>query len=133
MKDLAAKTIAGIVPTREEACKLSDDELVERLVSVRGIGAWTVEMFLIFNLGRPDVLPDPRSRRKKRLVGHLRQETHAQAERTPRLRRTMAPLSHHRQLVHVASLRTRRLHSHQQNPPPKVRKRIKNNHHRPQK
>jgi 3-methyladenine DNA glycosylase/8-oxoguanine DNA glycosylase len=57
MKDLAAKTIAGVVPTREEAHKLSDDELVERLVSVRGIGSWTVEMFLIFNLGRPDVLP----------------------------------------------------------------------------
>jgi DNA-3-methyladenine glycosylase II len=57
MKDLAAKTIEGIVPNREQACELSDDELVERLVSVRGIGAWTVEMFLIFNLGRPDVLP----------------------------------------------------------------------------
>jgi len=57
MKDLAAKTIEGIVPTREQACALSDQELVERLVSVRGIGAWTVEMFLIFNLGRPDVLP----------------------------------------------------------------------------
>ena len=57
MKDLAAKTIEGIVPTREQAEKLSDDDLVERLVSVRGIGAWTVEMFLIFNLGRPDVLP----------------------------------------------------------------------------
>jgi DNA-3-methyladenine glycosylase II len=57
MKDLAAKTISGIVPTREQACAMSDEELVERLVSVRGIGAWTVEMFLIFNLGRPDVLP----------------------------------------------------------------------------
>ena len=57
MKDLAAKTLKGIVPTREQAEQLSDDELVERLVSVRGIGAWTVEMFLIFNLGRPDVLP----------------------------------------------------------------------------
>ena len=57
MKDLAAKTLQGIVPTREDACKMSDEELVERLVSVRGIGAWTVEMFLIFNLGRPDVLP----------------------------------------------------------------------------
>src|SRR6202140_5308737 len=57
MKDLARKTIDGIVPTREQAEKLSDAELVERLDSVRGIGAWTVEMFLIFNLGRPDVLP----------------------------------------------------------------------------
>src|ERR1700676_4728644 len=57
MKDLPRKTIDGIVPTREQAEKMSDAELVERLDSVRGIGAWTVEMFLIFNLGRPDVLP----------------------------------------------------------------------------
>ena len=57
MKDLAQKTIAGTVPALEEARKLSDEELVKRLVSVRGIGAWTVEMFLIFRLGRPDVLP----------------------------------------------------------------------------
>ncbi|PYT60506.1 MAG: DNA-3-methyladenine glycosylase 2 family protein [Acidobacteria bacterium] len=57
MKDLARKTIEGIVPTLEQAEKHSDEELVKRLVSVRGIGAWTVEMFLIFRLGRPDVLP----------------------------------------------------------------------------
>jgi DNA-3-methyladenine glycosylase II len=57
MKDLARKTLEGVVPTHEEALTMSDDELVERLVSVRGIGAWTVEMFLIFRLGRPDVLP----------------------------------------------------------------------------
>jgi DNA-3-methyladenine glycosylase II len=57
IKDLARKAIAGIVPTHEEALKLSDEELIERLDSVRGIGAWTVEMFLIFRLGRPDVLP----------------------------------------------------------------------------
>ena len=57
MKDLAQKTIDGIVPSLEESERLSDEELVKRLVSVRGIGAWTVEMFLIFRLGRPDVLP----------------------------------------------------------------------------
>jgi DNA-3-methyladenine glycosylase II len=57
MKDLAQKTIDGVVPTLEAARQLSDQELVERLISVRGIGAWTVEMFLIFRLGRPDVLP----------------------------------------------------------------------------
>src|SRR5262249_37328654 len=51
------KTIDGIIPTREQAETMSDEELVERLASVRGVGAWTVEMFLIFNLGRPDVLP----------------------------------------------------------------------------
>jgi DNA-3-methyladenine glycosylase II len=57
MKDLAKKTIEGVVPTLDDARKLSDEELVARLTSVRGIGAWTVEMFLIFRLGRPDVLP----------------------------------------------------------------------------
>jgi DNA-3-methyladenine glycosylase II len=57
MKDLAQKTIDGVVPTLKQAQELSDEELVKRLVSVRGIGAWTVEMFLIFSLGRPDVLP----------------------------------------------------------------------------
>ena len=57
MRDLAQKTLDGIVPTHDEALKLSDDELIERLDSVRGIGRWTVEMFLIFRLGRPDVLP----------------------------------------------------------------------------
>ncbi len=57
VRDLAKKTIEGIVPTMEEARRLSDEELVKRLITVRGIGAWTVEMFLIFRLGRPDVLP----------------------------------------------------------------------------
>lgn len=57
MKDLARKTVAGVVPSLEQAHEMSDDDLVERIVSVRGIGAWTVEMFLIFRLGRPDVLP----------------------------------------------------------------------------
>ncbi len=57
MRDLAQKTLDGVVPSHDEAVKMSDEELVERLVSVRGIGAWTVEMFLIFRLGRPDVLP----------------------------------------------------------------------------
>src|SRR5580693_521217 len=57
VRDLAQKTIDGIVPTLEDAQKMPDQELVDRLISVRGIGAWTVEMFLIFRLGRPDVLP----------------------------------------------------------------------------
>jgi DNA-3-methyladenine glycosylase II len=57
MRDLAEKAIQGIVPTHDEALQLSDQDLIDRLDSVRGIGAWTVEMFLIFRLGRPDVLP----------------------------------------------------------------------------
>lgn len=56
-KDLARKTMDGIVPTLAEAETMSNEELIARLISVRGIGAWTVEMFLIFRLGRPDVLP----------------------------------------------------------------------------
>jgi DNA-3-methyladenine glycosylase II len=57
VKDLARKTLEGVVPTLEAAQTMSDEALVTRLISVRGIGAWTVEMFLIFRLGRPDVLP----------------------------------------------------------------------------
>ena len=57
MKELARKTLAGVVPTLAQAHGMSDEELVARLVSVRGIGVWSVEMFLIFRLGRPDVLP----------------------------------------------------------------------------
>ncbi|HEV2296906.1 MAG TPA: hypothetical protein VGR72_00120 [Candidatus Acidoferrales bacterium] len=57
VRDLAQRTIEGIVPTLRQAQEMSDKELVERLDSVRGVGAWTVEMFLIFRLGRPDVLP----------------------------------------------------------------------------
>lgn len=57
VKDLAQKTIDGIVPPLARLRKLSDDEIVARLTQVRGIGPWTVEMLLIFRLGRPDVLP----------------------------------------------------------------------------
>ena len=57
LKDLAARTLDGTVPTHAEIIKLRDAEIVERLTEVRGIGPWTVEMLLIFRLGRPDVLP----------------------------------------------------------------------------
>ncbi|NLO80021.1 MAG: DNA-3-methyladenine glycosylase 2 family protein [Xanthomonadaceae bacterium] len=56
-KDLAAKTIAGLVPAPEALAGMDDEEIIARLTSVRGIGRWTAEMLLIFNLGRPDVLP----------------------------------------------------------------------------
>jgi DNA-3-methyladenine glycosylase II len=56
-RDLAAKTLDGVVPPLDALHALSDDALVERLTAVRGVGPWTVEMLLIFNLGRPDVLP----------------------------------------------------------------------------
>src|SRR5690348_7571679 len=57
IKDLARKTLDGVVPPYEILQTLADDEIVERLTQVRGIGRWTVEMLLMFRLGRPDVLP----------------------------------------------------------------------------
>jgi len=56
IRDLAARTIDGTVPTPKQAHRMSDEELIERLDSVRGVGRWTVEMLLIFRLGRPDIL-----------------------------------------------------------------------------
>ena len=56
-RDLAAKTLDGTVPTHAAIKKLSNAEIVERLTAVRGIGPWTVEMLLIFRMGRPDVFP----------------------------------------------------------------------------
>ena len=57
VKDLARHAVEGTIPTPAQARTLSDEELIERLTAVRGIGRWTVEMLLIFRLGRPDVLP----------------------------------------------------------------------------
>ena len=57
LKDLAAKTLDGTVPTLARLRRMGDEEIIEKLIQVRGIGRWTVEMLLIFRLGRPDVLP----------------------------------------------------------------------------
>lgn len=56
-KDLAAKTLDGTVPPLAKLRRMSEEEIHERLVQVRGIGEWSVQMFLMFRLGRPDVLP----------------------------------------------------------------------------
>ena len=57
IRDIAEKTLSGVVPTPRQIVKLSDDEIIARLTEVRGVGRWTVEMLLIFQLGRKDVLP----------------------------------------------------------------------------
>jgi DNA-3-methyladenine glycosylase II len=57
IKDLATKAVEGIVPTPKELKKLDNEQIIERLTTIRGIGSWTVEMMLIFRLGRQDVLP----------------------------------------------------------------------------
>jgi DNA-3-methyladenine glycosylase II len=57
LRDLAAKTLDGTVPTLPTIRRMTDEEIIEHLTQVRGIGRWTVEMLLIFRLGRPDVFP----------------------------------------------------------------------------
>jgi DNA-3-methyladenine glycosylase II len=57
LKDLAAKTLDGTVPTARQMAGMSDEEIIERLIQVRGIGRWTAEMLLLFELARPDVWP----------------------------------------------------------------------------
>ncbi len=57
LRDLAEKTLDGTLPAKRELLCLDDETIIERLTVVRGIGRWTVEMLLIFHLGRPDILP----------------------------------------------------------------------------
>ena len=56
-RDLSEKTLDGTVPTLARLKRMEDSEIIERLVQVRGIGQWTVEMLLMFHLGRPDIMP----------------------------------------------------------------------------
>jgi DNA-3-methyladenine glycosylase II len=57
IRDIAAKTLDGTIPSSRVIARLSDEEIIERLTAARGVGRWTVEMLLIFQLGREDVLP----------------------------------------------------------------------------
>lgn len=57
IKDIALKTQEGIVPSSEEVSVLKDQEIIERLTACYGVGTWTVQMMLIFQLGRPDIWP----------------------------------------------------------------------------
>ena len=57
LKDIAARTLDGKIPPRRALARMKDEAIIERLVEARGVGRWTVEMFLMFTLGRPDVLP----------------------------------------------------------------------------
>jgi 3-methyladenine DNA glycosylase/8-oxoguanine DNA glycosylase len=57
VQEIARNALAGVLPGRREIARLSDEEIVERLTAIKGVGRWSVEMFLMFGLGRPDVLP----------------------------------------------------------------------------
>jgi len=54
---IAQKAVDGHIPTLDECDRMTDEEILARLIQIKGVGRWTVEMLLIFNLGRPDVLP----------------------------------------------------------------------------
>ena len=57
LRDISQKRLDGVIPEARALSKLSDEEIIERLTAARGVGRWTVEMYLMFTLGRPDVLP----------------------------------------------------------------------------
>jgi 3-methyladenine DNA glycosylase/8-oxoguanine DNA glycosylase len=57
LRDLAQHSVDGTLPTVAQAHRMDDEQLIGRLVCVRGIGTWTAHMFLMFRLGRPDILP----------------------------------------------------------------------------
>ena len=71
LRDLAARTLDGTVPTHASIRKMSDAAIIEHLTQVRGIGSWTVEMLFIFRMGRPDVFPSHRLRRPQGFRAHL--------------------------------------------------------------
>jgi 3-methyladenine DNA glycosylase/8-oxoguanine DNA glycosylase len=57
VKDVAQKRLDGVIPEARKLTRMKDEEIIERLTQARGVGRWTVEMYLMFTLGRPDVLP----------------------------------------------------------------------------
>ena len=57
LKDIAARSLDGSIPHRRALARMKNEAIIERLVEARGVGRWTVEMFLMFTLGRPDILP----------------------------------------------------------------------------
>jgi DNA-3-methyladenine glycosylase II len=57
LRDLAAKSLDGTIPGFRVLARMSDDEIVAHLTQVKGVGLWTAQMFLMFSLGRPDVMP----------------------------------------------------------------------------
>ena len=102
IRDLAHQAKQGEIPTLEQARALDDAELIERLTAVRGIGRWTVQMLLIFRLGRPDVLPSRRLRRPQGLRDRVPQARAAGAEGRREARRALGAAPQRGELVPVA-------------------------------
>ncbi|MEJ1971513.1 MAG: hypothetical protein WDM96_03065 [Lacunisphaera sp.] len=105
IRDLAARCRDGTVPTFAEAHALADEELIERLTTVRGIGPWTVHMLLIFHLGRPDVMPTGDFAIRLAFKKLYRKRKDPKPEHIIRQRPSVAALSLGRQLVSLALAR----------------------------
>ena len=105
IRDICARTLDGTVPTAAEAetALFDDSNLIARLVSIRGVGRWTVEMVLISTLGRPDVLPvdDFGVREGWRLITGCRRAA-AAAKELAAIGAGVGTLPHYRRLVPVA-------------------------------
>ena len=103
IKDLAAKTLDGTVPSGRALLRMSDDEIIARLTQVRGIGRWTVEMLLLFDLGRPDVWPVADYGVQKGFAKTFRKRKLPTPKATDEARREMAAVSLRCGLVFLAS------------------------------
>ena len=88
LRDLAKRTEEGAIPSLAELHGMEDQAVIERLTEVRGIGRWTVEMLLMFRLGRPDVLPvDDYGVRKGYMVAFKKRDLPTRSELEKRGRR----------------------------------------------
>ena len=102
IRDIAEKTLAGVVPSSRQIVKLSDEEIIARLTEVRGVGRWTVEMLVIFQLGRHGRFAGGRFWRAQRLSPRLQKTRDAEAERPAQVRRKLAAAPHHGGVVSLA-------------------------------
>jgi 3-methyladenine DNA glycosylase/8-oxoguanine DNA glycosylase len=102
LRDLAAKCLDGTVPNKRALSRMADEEIIERISQVRGIGRWTVEMMLLFRLGRPNVLPvdDYGVRKGMQRLYKMRELPNKVAMR--RRARKWEPWCSRRKLVYVA-------------------------------
>lgn len=88
---MAQHAVDGLVPTLAQCDELTDELLIERLTTIKGIGRWTVEMLLIFNLGRPDVLPIHDLGIRKGFQAAYRKRTMPKPEQLARFGKRWAP------------------------------------------
>ena len=98
---IAQKAVDGHIPTLDECDRMTDDELLSRLTEVKGVGRWTVEMLLIFNLGRPDVLPVHDLGVRKGFQFTYRKRKLPQPEQLARFGAAVGTVPHHGGVVSV--------------------------------